>query len=93
MLPCSYDARSTATPRDEVGVAVLRAAIKPNGQALEMQRMTVIHMRTPSLDHGYTPSQFRIESAAEAAFQATPRARPGPRGGPDVRPAAAVEPT
>lgn len=28
----------------------------------------VIHMRTPPLDHGYTPSQFRIESAAEAAL-------------------------
>jgi hypothetical protein len=29
---------------------------------------TVIHMRTPSLDHGYMPSPFRIESAAEAAL-------------------------
>lgn len=29
---------------------------------------TVIHMRTPPLDHGYMPSPFRIESAAEAAL-------------------------
>jgi predicted ATPase len=29
---------------------------------------TVIHMRTPTLDHGYMPNQFRIESAAEAAL-------------------------
>ncbi|HEX8109158.1 MAG TPA: ATP-binding protein [Kofleriaceae bacterium] len=35
----------------------------------ELERYaTVIHMRTPSLDHGYMPSPFRIESAAEAAL-------------------------
>jgi predicted ATPase len=28
---------------------------------------TVIHLRTPSLDHGYAPSLYRIETAAEAA--------------------------
>ena len=28
---------------------------------------TVIHMRTPSLHHGYTSTQYRIETAAEAA--------------------------
>src|ERR1044071_6103281 len=33
---------------------------------------TVIHMRTPSLDHGHLPSQFRIESAAEAALIGAP---------------------
>lgn len=27
----------------------------------------VVHMRTPSLDHGYTSSPYRIETAAEAA--------------------------
>jgi predicted ATPase len=35
----------------------------------ELERYaTVIHMRTPPLDHGYMPSPFRIESAAEAAL-------------------------
>lgn len=29
---------------------------------------TVIHMRTPPLDHGYMPTPVRIESAAEAAL-------------------------
>src|SRR3954470_10091196 len=29
---------------------------------------TVIHLRTPPLDHGYMPTQLRIESAAEAAL-------------------------
>jgi predicted ATPase len=28
---------------------------------------TVVHMRTPPVDHGYAASPFRIESAAEAA--------------------------
>lgn len=28
---------------------------------------SVVHMRTPPVDHGYAPNQFRIESAAEAA--------------------------
>lgn len=35
----------------------------------ELERYaTVIHLRTPPLDHGYMPSPVRIESAAEAAL-------------------------
>ncbi len=37
-------------------------------QQRELDRYaTVIHMRTPPIDHGYTPTPYRIESATEAA--------------------------
>lgn len=41
------------------------ASTKPDELA---RYATVIHMRTPWLDHGYMPNQFRIESAAEASL-------------------------
>jgi hypothetical protein len=42
----------------------------------ELERYaTVIHMRTPPLDHGYMPSPFRIESARGRADRHADRRR------------------